>query len=59
MPPFCLVGGYKTFESKMLPYSSSKKRKIKEMTGFPPSLGIGWSSFRNILDECVDSIFCL
>jgi len=45
MPPFCLVGEYKTFERNMLPYSSTKKRKIKEMTGFPSSLSIGWRHY--------------
>jgi hypothetical protein len=45
MPPFCLVHAYKKFERNMLPYSSVKKMKIKEMTGFPPSLGIGWRNY--------------
>ena len=41
MTPFCLLGGYKIFERNTLPYSTLQTRKIKEMTGFPPSLGIG------------------
>jgi len=47
MQTFCLVGGYKTFERNMLPYSSLKKKKVK-----------GDDRFSTIFGYRMEALYC-